>query len=164
METKRESADIQHLCKYLTFSLGKEEYGIQILKIREIMGYMDVTAVPKMPEYIKGVINLRGQVISVMDLRAKFGLPSIEKTDQTCVIVIETMQDAEAVSAGIIVDRVSEVLDITTENIEEPPHMSCSVNNHFILGMGKVNQNVLILLDIDKILDHDVVRCDKSEY
>jgi purine-binding chemotaxis protein CheW len=99
--------------KYLTFALGREEYGLEILKVREIIGFMEITAVPRTPGYVKGVINLRGQVISVVDLRAKFDMEAMEKTDETCIIVVEIQTgDGGKLSMGIIVDRVSEVLDI----------------------------------------------------
>ncbi len=115
--------------KYLTFALGKEEYGLEILKVREIIGYMDITAVPRTPAYVKGVINLRGQVISVVDLRAKFAMEAAEKTDETCVIVVEIKaKGGRKLSTGIIVDRVSEVLNIAGEAIEEPPAFGTSVD------------------------------------
>ena len=139
--------------KYLTFCLGKEEYGLEILKVREIIGLMEITAVPRTPPHVRGVINLRGQVISVVDLRAKFGMEPTEKTDQTCIIVVEIRQsDARTLSTGIVVDRVSEVLDIPGENVEDAPEFGAAVDADFILGMGKVGQAVKILLDIDRVL------------
>lgn len=138
--------------KYLTFALGKEEYGLEILKVREIIGYMEITAVPRTPPYVKGVINLRGQVISVVDLRTKFNMDAAQKTDETCIIVVETRQNGRKVSTGIIVDHVSEVLDIAAEKIEDPPSFDSSVNTDFILGMGKIGDSVKILLDIDRVL------------
>ena len=138
--------------KYLTFALGPEEYGLEILKVREIIGYMDITAVPQTPEHVKGVINLRGQVIPVIDLRAKFGMETTDVTEQTCIIVVEIDQGSRKFSTGIVVDRVQEVLDIAGENIEEAPRFGSSVNTDFILGMGKVAESVKILLDIDKVL------------
>lgn len=138
--------------KYLTFALGAEEYGVEILKVREIIGYMDITAVPQTPHYVKGVVNLRGQVIPVMDLRAKFGMETTEVTDETCIIVVEIAHGTRKLSTGIIVDRVREVLDIRSEAIEEPPAFDTGVNTDFILGMGKVGDSVKILLDIDKVL------------
>ncbi len=138
--------------KYLTFALGPEEYGLEILKVREIIGYMDITAVPQTPFYIKGVINLRGQVIPVVDLRAKFGMETTDVTDQTCIIVVETTQGGRNFSTGIVVDHVQEVLDIEGKNIEDAPQFGSSVNTDFILGMGKIGDSVKILLDIDKVL------------
>jgi purine-binding chemotaxis protein CheW len=138
--------------KYLTFALGPEEYGLEILKVREIIGYMDITAVPQTPAHVKGVINLRGQVIPVIDLRAKFGMETTDVTEQTCIIVVETSQGNCNFSTGIVVDRVQEVLDIAGENIEEAPQFGSSVNTDFILGMGKIGESVKILLDIDEVL------------
>ena len=138
--------------KYLTFALGAEEYGLEILKVREIIGYMEVTAVPRTPVYVKGVINLRGQVIPVVDLRAKFAMAEAEVTEQTCIIVVEITQAGKAFNTGIVVDRVSEVLDITTDQIEDPPQLGSTVEANFILGMAKVGEKVKILLDIDKVL------------
>jgi len=138
--------------KYLTFALASEEYGLEILKVREIIGYMDITAVPQTPHHVKGVINLRGQVIPVIDLRAKFGMETAEVTEQTCIIVVETSQGNRKFSTGIVVDRVQEVLDIAGEDIEEAPQFGSSVNTDFILGMGKIGESVKILLDIDRVL------------
>ncbi len=139
--------------KYLTFALGKEEYGLEILKVREIIGYMDITAVPRTPSYVKGVINLRGQVIAVVDLRAKFEMPAAQKTEQTCIIVVEIRHGDRKLSTGIIVDRVSEVLDIAAECIEDAPSFGTAVDTDFIVGMGKIGESVKILLDIDRVLD-----------
>jgi purine-binding chemotaxis protein CheW len=139
--------------KYLTFALGKEEYGLEILKVREIIGYMEITAVPRTPAYVRGVINLRGQVISVVDLRAKFAMEPAARTEQTCIIVVEIKHgDGRKLSTGIIVDRVSEVLNIAGEQIEDAPEFGGSVSTDFILGMGKIGQSVKMLLDIDKVL------------
>lgn len=138
--------------KYLTFALGREEYGLEILKVREIIGYMDVTAVPRTPIYVKGVINLRGQVFSVIDLRAKFGMESAEQTEHTCIIVVDIQKDGRRINTGIVVDRVSEVLTIASEKIEDPPAFDASVQVDFIVGMGKIGETVKILLNIDKVL------------
>ena len=141
--------------KYLTFALGQEEYGLEILKVREIIGYMEITAVPQTPAYVKGVINLRGQVIPVIDLRAKFGMETTEITEETCIIVVEAGQDGRSFSTGIVVDHVEEVLDIAGEDIEEAPQFGSAVNTDFILGMGKIGDSVKILLDIDMVLAGD---------
>ncbi len=138
--------------KYLTFALAHEEYGLEILKVREIIGYMDITAVPQTPHHVKGVINLRGQVIPVIDLRAKFGMETTEVTEETCIIVVEISQGGHKFSTGIVVDHVQEVLDIAGEDIEEAPQFGSSVNTDFILGMGKIGDTVKILLDIDRVL------------
>jgi len=138
--------------KYLTFALGPEEYGLEILKVREIIGYMDITSVPQTPHHVKGVINLRGQVIPVIDLRAKFSMDAADVTDQTCIIVVENSQGQRTFSTGIVVDRVQEVLDIAGEKIEKAPQFGSSVDTNFILGMGKIGETVKILLDIDRVL------------
>jgi purine-binding chemotaxis protein CheW len=139
--------------KYLTFALAREEYGLELLKVREIVGYMDVTAVPWMPTHVKGVVNLRGQVIPVVDLRAKFGMEAADLTEQTCIIVVEITRSGRKCNVGIMVDRVSEVLAIAGADIEDPPQLGPSVDTDFILGMAKVGESVKILLDIDKVLD-----------
>lgn len=138
--------------KYLTFALGPEEYGLEILKVREIIGFMDITAVPRTPSHIRGVINLRGQVISVTDLRRRFGMSAVEKTEQTCIIVVEISSQGRRMSMGIVVDRVSEVLNIPSQNIEDAPSFGANIDTSFILGMGKIGQSVKMLLDIDKVL------------
>ena len=141
--------------KYLTFALAQEEYGLEILKVREIIGYIEVTAVPQTPHYVKGVVNLRGQVIPVVDLRAKFDMETTDVTDETCIIVVEISEDHRKYSTGIVVDRVQEVLDIPAEKIEEPPQFGGNVDTEFILGMGKIDDSVKILLDIDRVLGGD---------
>jgi len=141
--------------KYLTFALGPEEYGLEILKVREIIGYMEITAVPQTPQYVKGVINLRGQVIPVIDLRTNFGMNTAEVTEETCIIVVETSNSSRKFSTGIVVDRVQEVLDIAGEDIEGTPEFGSAVNTDFILGMGKIGDSVKILLDIDRVLASD---------
>ena len=141
--------------KYLTFALGKEQYGLEILKVREIIGYMEITAVPQTPHYVRGVINLRGQVIPVIDLRSKFGMDTADITEQTCIIVCEIQSGSRSSSIGTIVDNVEEVLDIAGGDIEESPQFGSTVDTDFILGMGKVGETVKILLDIDKVLAGD---------
>ena len=138
--------------KYLTFALGPEEFGLEILKVREIIGYMEITAVPQTPAYVRGVINLRGQVIPVVDLRAKFAMTTEETTTETCIIVVETKQGQEKFNTGIVVDRVRDVLDITADQIEDAPSFGATVESSFILGMGKIADSVKILLDIDRVL------------
>ncbi len=138
--------------KYLTFALGPEGYGIEILKVREIIKFMDITAVPRTPAYVRGVINLRGQVISVIDLRAKFGMETAERTDETCIIVVEIKVAGRKLSTGIVVDRVSEVLSINEDCIEDAPTFGAAVDTAFILGMGKIGDSVKILLDINRVL------------
>ena len=138
--------------KYLSFTLGGEEYGIGILKIKEIIGMMPITAIPQMPEYIKGVVNLRGKVIPVIDLRTRFSMESVEYTERTCIIVVEIEGKTSTVLVGIVVDSVSEVLNIRAENIEDPPSFGASINTGYILGMAKLEGGVKLLLDIDCVL------------
>ena len=137
--------------KYLTFVLCEEEYGLEILKVREIIGLLDVTPVPQTPAFVKGVINLRGKVIPVVDLRLKFGMPEAEYTKETCIIVV----DVAALLMGIIVDTVSEVIEIKEEEIEPAPSFGEKVDVKFILGMGKIKGKVKILLDIDRVLSSE---------
>jgi len=137
--------------KYLAFILNNETYGIEILRVREIIGLMDVTTVPQTPEYMKGVINLRGKVIPVIDLRLKFSMQEKEHTDETCVIVVEVNNT----SIGIIVDSVSEVLEITRGEIEESPHFGQDIDTSYIMGLGKVKEKIVILLDIEEILSSE---------
>ena len=154
-EQTSQNAVLEKEGKYLTFALANEEYGLEILKVREIMGYMEITAVPQTPHYVKGVINLRGQVIPVIDLRAKFGMNTADITEETCIIVVETGQGDRSFSTGVVVDHVEEVLDIAGEDIEESPQFGSAVNTDFILGMGKIGESVKILLDIDRVLTGD---------
>ncbi len=134
--------------KYLTFALAEEEYGLEILKVREIISMSEITSVPKTPPYVKGVINLRGKVIPVIDLRLKFMMEEASYTNETCIIVV----DVDGMEMGIIVDHVSEVLDIPGGEIEDAPEFGASVNIDFILGMGKAEGRVTILLDISKVI------------
>lgn len=143
--------------KYLTFTLGNEEYGIGILNIREIIGVMEITAVPHTPEYIKGVINLRGRVIPIMDLRLKFGLEPEKYNERTCIIVVEVQGKSGPVQVGMVVDSVSEVLAVAGEQIESPPSLGISTDTENILGMGKINEEVKILLDVDKVIGEGVL-------
>ncbi len=138
--------------KYLTFTLAAEEYGIGILKIKEIIGMMPITTVPGTPDFIKGVINLRGKVIPVMDLRLRFGMDNIKYNDRTCIIVVEIEGKGGTFTMGIVVDSVSEVLSIKSEDIEQTPSFGTSVNTDYILGMAKIGKGVKILLDIDRVL------------
>jgi purine-binding chemotaxis protein CheW len=141
--------------KYLTFSLANEEYGIGILKIKEIIGMMPVTSVPQTPEFVKGVINLRGKVIPVVDLRRRFGMDPMNYSERTCIIVVETAGTAGNVMIGVVVDSVSEVLSIKAEAIEETPTFGTKLNTDYILGMAKIGKGVKILLDIDRVLTTD---------
>ena len=139
--------------KYLTFSLADEEYGIGILKIKEIIGMMPITTVPQTPDFVKGVINLRGKVIPVIDLRLRFGMESIEYAERTCIIVVEITGAQSPILIGSVVDSVSEVLNIKSEEIEDPPTFGARLDTEAILGMAKIDGAVKILLDIDRVLN-----------
>lgn len=141
--------------KYLTFTLADEEYGIGILKIKEIIGMMPITTVPQTPDFVKGVINLRGKVIPVMDLRIRFGMVSIDYTERTCIIVVEMEGESGTSQIGIVVDSVSEVLNIKGVDIEQTPAFGTRLNTEYILGMAKMEGGVKILLDIDKVLNDE---------
>jgi purine-binding chemotaxis protein CheW len=138
--------------KYLTFSLAGEEYGIGILKIREIIGMLSVTSVPETPAFVKGVVNLRGKVIPVIDLRLRFSMPNMDYTERTCIIVVEIQSNGVVVPMGIVVDGVSEVLNVPSEDIEDAPSFGNTVNTDYILGLAKVGKGVKLLLNIDKVL------------
>lgn len=144
-------SSLGHEEKYLTFVLGEEEYGLEILKVREIIGLMEITSVPQTPNFIKGVINLRGKVIPVIDLRLKFGMAEAKPTEETCVIVVDIGEGL----MGVLVDTVSEVLDIKDDEIEPPPEFGSSIETEYILGMGKIQGKVKILLDINKVLSQE---------
>lgn len=141
--------------KYLTFVLAGEDYGIGILKVREIIGMLPVKTVPQTPDYVKGVVNLRGKVIPVIDLRLKFGLPEKDYGDRTSVIVVDVADSSTTVQIGIIVDAVSEVVNIRGAEIEKAPTFGVRMNTDYILGMAKLNGGVKILLDIDRVLTSD---------
>jgi purine-binding chemotaxis protein CheW len=140
--------------KYLTFCLAGEEYGIGILKVKEIIGMMAITSIPQTPGYVKGVINLRGKVIPVIDLRLKFGMESIGYTERTCIIVVDIRGDNQKIQMGIVVDSVSEVLNIKPGEIEDTPTFGAQMNTDYILGMAKMEGGVKILLDIDRVLSN----------
>ncbi len=141
--------------KYLTFSLDDEEYGIGILKIKEIIGMMAVTTVPQTPDFVKGVINLRGKVIPVIDLRLRFGMEAIEYTERTCIIVVEIEGSTGNIQIGIVVDSVTEVLNIKGDDIEGTPTFGTKLNTDYILGMAKLEGGVKILLDINRVLSEN---------
>jgi purine-binding chemotaxis protein CheW len=143
--------------KYLTFSLAGEEYGIGILKVKEIIGMMAITTVPRTPEFVKGVINLRGKVIPVVDLRLKFGMEEMAYTERTCIIVVEIRSQGGSVLIGIVVDSVSEVLNIRGGEIEDAPVFGVKLDTDYILGMAKMNGGVKILLDIDQVLSAEEI-------
>lgn len=149
--------DLVKAGKYLTFLLGSETYGIDIMKVQEIIGIMAITRVPRTPGFIRGVINLRGKVIPVVDVRLKFGMNALESAGRSCVIVVRIYQNDAPVTTGLIVDAVSEVLDIRPEQIEDSPSFGDTVNTDYILGMGKCGEKVVMLLDIDWVLSREEI-------
>lgn len=148
--------------KYLTFILAQEEYGIGILKVKEIIGMMAITTIPRTPKFVKGVINLRGKVIPIIDLRLKFNMEAIPYSERTCIIVVEIDSDATTVLIGIVVDAVSEVLNIREDEIEETPKFGTNLNTEYILGMAKIQKGVKILLNIDQVLSAEVINAIKK--
>lgn len=144
--------------KYLTFKLAEEDYGIAILKVKEIIGMMPITPVPRTPDHVKGVINLRGKVIPVTSLRSTFDMPEVDDTDRTCIIVVEIEGQAGALPVGIVVDEVSEVANIRGEDIQDTPAFGTRVSTDCILGMANMEERVKILLDIDRILTRDEIQ------
>lgn len=155
---QKENAKGKREGKYLTFTLGKEDYGVNIMKVKEIIGMMKITAMPRTPAFIKGVINLRGKVIPVVDLRLKFGMDSADYTENTCTVVMEIEKGSDHILVGIVVDSVSEVLQFRSEDIDEAPDLGIGMDMNFILGMAKIGNNLKILLDIDRVLStEDIV-------
>jgi len=145
--------------KHLTFVLGREHYGVPVLKVREIIRLCDITPVPQMPPYIKGVLNLRGKIIPVADLRVKFGLASADNTDLTCIVVVSiTLPDKTASLMGLIVDAVEEVVSIVASEIEPTPDFGAAIDTDYILGMAKIKGAVKALLDIDKVITNGDVK------
>lgn len=143
--------------KYLTFGLGQEEFAIQVMRVREIMGVQDITAVPQTPGYVKGVINLRGKVIPVIDLRLRFGMPAQEYTQRTCIVVVRIEQEDTRLLTGVVVDEVSDVVTIPAGDIEDTPDFGHGVATPYLLGMAKVKGKVKILLDINKVMSDQEV-------
>ena len=135
--------------KYLTFFFSAEEYGIEILRVREIIGLMPITDVPRTPHCVKGVVNLRGKVVPIIELRLRLDLPSLEPTEETCVIVVQAGDEM----VGLIVDQVSEVIDIASDEIVDAPSLGANVNTDYLLGLGKTEGRVRLLLDIDRVLE-----------
>lgn len=145
--------------KYLTFVLAGESYGIAVLKIREIIRLQPATPVPQMPPYIKGVINLRGKIIPVVDLRIKFGFSKITDTEQTCIVVVQvTLPGRNNVLMGLVVDGVEEVINIAGSDIEDPPDFGTALQTEYLLGMAKIKGTVKTLLDIDKVVGADTLQ------
>jgi len=154
------STGTRHLSgKYLTFTLHQESYGIDVLKVREIIRLINITAVPQMPNYVRGVINLRGKIIPVMDLRLKFGFAEAASTEQTCIIVVQVkLPDGKATQMGLVVDGVEEVTNIAEADIEETPDFGGQVATDYIVGMAKIKGMVKTLLDIDGVIGAETLK------
>ncbi|MBP2627660.1 MAG: CheW protein [Firmicutes bacterium] len=148
-----ETAEDTQRGKFLTFSIGKEVYGFEIKYVTEIIGIQEITEVPELPNYVKGIINLRGKIIPVMDVRLRFKKEAREYNDRTCIVVI----DIRDISIGLIVDHVAEVLVIPSENIVPPPAVKTGFHNRYIKGIGKVGTAVKLLLDCDKLLNDEEI-------
>jgi purine-binding chemotaxis protein CheW len=140
--------------KYLTFLIGKEEYGIQISKAREIIKMMDFTSIPNTQRFVKGVINLRGKIVPIIDLRLKLGLESITYTERTCIIIVDLLMNQIKRQFGVVVDTVSEVVNLQKSELEPPPQYGTLLDTGYLTGMGKVKEKVILLLDIEKVF-HD---------
>ena len=138
--------------KYLSFSVGVEEYGIPIRKVIEILSMMDITHIPHTPEFVKGVINLRGRIIPVLDLRLKFGLEALPYNERTCIIVVDVDTTKGKTLMSVAVDFVSEVIDVSSDEISEAPDFGSTVNTDYILGIAKIQNKIKILLSIEKVI------------
>lgn len=141
--------------QYVTFALGAELFGVEVGRTREILSLVPVTSVPQTPDYMLGVINLRGQVVPVVDMRLKLGMAKAEATQDTCILVIEVLVGEETLVVGALADEVHEVLEIRLDQIEPPPRMGARLNVEFISGMGKVDDQFMILLDVDRVFSSD---------
>ncbi len=146
---------IKETSQYLSFNLDQEIFALAISQVREVLDFTEVTKVPRMPDFMSGVINLRGGVVPVVDLRLKFGLPATDRTVDTCIIIMEITIDGETTLIGALADSVQEVMTLDPENIEPPPRIGTRLKTEFIKGMGKKNDNFIILLDIDKVFSSD---------
>ncbi|MBU5639040.1 chemotaxis protein CheW [Geomonas sp. Red69] len=146
---------LSETCQYLTFNLEDEVFALDIGKVREVLDFTTVTKVPQTPDFMRGVINLRGSVLPVVDLRLRFGMAETEKTVNTCVIITEVRLDSETVVLGCMADSVQEVMDLEPDQIEHPPRIGTKLNTDFIRGMGKRNDQFIMILNIDKIFSKE---------
>ncbi len=144
-------AEITDTRQYLTFKLGEEVFALEVANAREILEFVSITKVPRTPEFMRGVINLRGSVVPVMDMRIKFGMSQTEKTVNTCIIVVEVSVEGESMVLGALVDSVQEVFELEADQIEPPPRLGLRIRTEFIKGMGKRDNQFIMILDIDKV-------------
>lgn len=149
------TANVIETCQYLTFRLGQEDFALEINTVREVLDLINITKIPRTPEYMKGVINLRGNVVPIIDLRLNLGMESAERTVDTCIIIVEVDFDGEAMQIGALADSVQEVIDIDPDNIEPAPKIGINLNTDFIKGMGKRDDKFIIILDINKVLSSE---------
>lgn len=156
------STEINETAQYLTFILEKEDFALEITKVREVLDYTTITRVPRMPDFLRGVINLRGNVVPVIDLRLKLDMNAIEKTVDTCIVIVEIMIDGELTQVGALADSVKEVIIIDKASISPPPRIGTKLRNEFIKGMGQQDGKFLIILDIDRVLSEEELEVVKS--
>ncbi len=155
MSAEEMAETIADINQYLTFTLSDETFALDISKVREVLDYTTITKVPRMPEFLRGVINLRGNVVPVIDLRFKLGMGTIKQSVDTCIVIVEIMIDDEMTHMGALADSVKEVIDLDPSQISPPPKLGVKINNEFIKGMGKQDEKFLMILDIDKVLTAD---------
>jgi len=153
---------VSQATQYLTFTLGDEDFALEIGKVREVLDYTTITKVPGMPAFLSGVINLRGNVVPVIDLRLKLGMSAIKRTVDTCIVIVEVFIEDELTQMGALADSVKEVIDLDASQISPPPRLSTKLNNDFIKGMGKQDEKFLIILDIDRVLSSDELEIVRS--
>ena len=149
--------------RHLTFNLGGEVYGLPILKVQEIISLMKVTKIPRTPTFVLGVVNLRGKVIPIVNMRLKFGLDTVHDTERTCIILVQIAYNSQTITIGILVDEVREVLNLPTEQISRTPPMGASVDTEFIMGMGRLEDTVVMLLDLDKAFSSEELSAIETE-
>ena len=147
-----ENISLKDTCQYLTFTLGEETFAIEIINVREVTDYTEITVVPRMPTWLRGVINLRGNVVSVIDLRLKLGMPPSERTVDTCIVIMEVRMEGEVMPVGIVADCVQEVIHLLPEQISPAPKVGIGLNTDYIKGVGKRKDDFVIILNIDKIV------------
>lgn len=157
LRTQSAASGLAESMQYLTFMLGKEMFALNILSVKEIIEYGQLTEVPKMPGFIRGVINLRGAVVPVIDLGARFDKGETQISRKTCVVIVEIALEEDVHTVGVMVDAVNAVLDIEAEQIEPPPSFGTHIRNDFIQGMGKVDERFIIILDVNKVLSLDEI-------
>lgn len=154
---KSENTDeiMEEINQYLTFTLGDEDFALDIGKVREVLDFTTITKVPRMPEFLRGVINLRGNVVPVIDLRYKLGMGAVEQSVDTCIVIVEIVIDSELIHVGALADSVKEVIDLYPNQISPPPKLGMNINNEFISGMGKQGEKFLMILNIDRVLTEE---------